>query len=477
MPTLVLHNEGRPPDTGPGPRVFVPCGWDGPAWLRPGVVVLEHCGCYQPAQVVFVCHSQLDSQCATNWPLGRGPTTVHGPSVARSALPIADELLLELADARLARALEDTGLCLHSPRRDGGSMANPVVASLLAGTAVCSGSQVQLDCLGKSLKLRVAEARAAASAAAAPAAVVPPVSAAAGSAFAAKVAATAAGAKGGGENGAVPPVLVISPLTTVSFVLSRGSGGANGRDKGGNQSSIHQRWLRAVLRRVGGMTSAVVAPLVELAVAALLPLPRLADSDDEALVARGALVYGPSGCGKSALLSALASPVEGGSEGDGGTRTDGSGGRLLGPSGSAILADASSLLRRDVGESESAVRRLFARARREQPCLVLLDGIDALRDGGGVSPGKEGGTGGEEGRETRLNQEEMETRGAENEATVHPKHTVLYICQSSLTRSLACLFVHATPISFSCGGCIVARHASSRRAHLARAGQEVTAPP
>jgi transitional endoplasmic reticulum ATPase len=71
---------------------------------------------------------------------------------------------------------------------------------------------------------------------------------------------------------------------------------------------------------------------------------------------RGLLLYGPPGCGKTFIVRALA-----------GT------GRL-----NVLSVKGAELMDKWVGESERAVRELFARARQAAPTLVFLDEVDAL---------------------------------------------------------------------------------------------------
>jgi transitional endoplasmic reticulum ATPase len=80
---------------------------------------------------------------------------------------------------------------------------------------------------------------------------------------------------------------------------------------------------------------------------------------------RGVLLYGPPGCGKTFVVRALA-----------GT------GRL-----NVLSVKGAELMDKWVGESERAVRELFARARQAAPTLVFLDEVDALapRRGSGDS--------------------------------------------------------------------------------------------
>jgi len=86
----------------------------------------------------------------------------------------------------------------------------------------------------------------------------------------------------------------------------------------------------------------------------------------------GVLLYGPPGCGKTLLARAVA--AESGAN--------------------FVSIKGPELLNKWVGESEAAVRRLFARARAAAPCVVFFDELDALapRRGGG---GEEGGSGGQ----------------------------------------------------------------------------------
>src|SRR3954467_2518528 len=72
--------------------------------------------------------------------------------------------------------------------------------------------------------------------------------------------------------------------------------------------------------------------------------------------ARGVLLFGPPGCGKTYLVKALAHD-----------------GRA-----NVLSVKGAELLSKWVGESESAVRALFMRARGAAPSLVFLDEVDAL---------------------------------------------------------------------------------------------------
>lgn len=70
----------------------------------------------------------------------------------------------------------------------------------------------------------------------------------------------------------------------------------------------------------------------------------------------GVLLYGPPGCGKTLLASAVASSCR----------------------ANFISVKGPELLNKYVGESEKAVRQLFARARYSQPVVVFFDELDAL---------------------------------------------------------------------------------------------------
>lgn len=93
-------------------------------------------------------------------------------------------------------------------------------------------------------------------------------------------------------------------------------------------------------------------------------------------VPAGVLFYGPPGCGKTLLAKALANQ---------------SGANFISVKGPELL-------NMYVGESESRVRQVFARARASAPCVIFFDELDALcprRSSGwdGAAGGSGGGSG------------------------------------------------------------------------------------
>ena len=81
----------------------------------------------------------------------------------------------------------------------------------------------------------------------------------------------------------------------------------------------------------------------------------------------GVLLYGPPGCGKTLLARAVASASD----------------------ANFINIKGPELLDKYVGESEKAVRSLFARAKASAPCIIFFDEVDALvpRRGGLLGDG------------------------------------------------------------------------------------------
>ncbi|KAK4547279.1 hypothetical protein LTR36_000934 [Oleoguttula mirabilis] len=82
----------------------------------------------------------------------------------------------------------------------------------------------------------------------------------------------------------------------------------------------------------------------------------------------GVLLWGPPGCGKTLLAKAVAAESK----------------------ANFISVKGPELLNKFVGESEAAVRRVFARARSSVPCVIFFDELDALvprRDDAGSESG------------------------------------------------------------------------------------------
>lgn len=70
---------------------------------------------------------------------------------------------------------------------------------------------------------------------------------------------------------------------------------------------------------------------------------------------RGVLLYGPPGTGKTLMLKAIASEIK-----------------------AQAFVVSGSVVGRYMGESEAAVRKVFADARKNQPAIIFIDEVDAL---------------------------------------------------------------------------------------------------
>ncbi|KAL6529044.1 Cell division control protein 48 C [Orobanche hederae] len=103
----------------------------------------------------------------------------------------------------------------------------------------------------------------------------------------------------------------------------------------------------------------------------------------------GFLLYGPPGCGKTLIAKAVANEA----------------------GANFIHIKGPQLLNKYVGESESAVRTIFSRARACSPCIIFFDEVDALT----TERGKEGGWV----VERLLNQLLIELDGAEERKGVY----------------------------------------------------------
>ncbi|CAI5744729.1 unnamed protein product [Peronospora destructor] len=88
--------------------------------------------------------------------------------------------------------------------------------------------------------------------------------------------------------------------------------------------------------------------------------------------ASGILLSGPSGCGKTLLVQTLASQV-----------------RV-----NFVSVKSSELLSKYFGDSEKAVRQLFARARAASPCLLFFDEFDSIAHKRSFGEGDGGSSGG-----------------------------------------------------------------------------------
>jgi len=82
---------------------------------------------------------------------------------------------------------------------------------------------------------------------------------------------------------------------------------------------------------------------------------------------RGILLYGPPGTGKTLLLKAIASEIS-----------------------ARCYALNGSVVGKYLGESEAAIRKIFAEARKNQPAVVLMDEADSIAPKRGEGDGNEG---------------------------------------------------------------------------------------
>jgi len=105
-------------------------------------------------------------------------------------------------------------------------------------------------------------------------------------------------------------------------------------------------------------------------------LARLVDKGSvmsDKVMCGGILLTGPSGCGKTVIAFQAARMAA----------------RLL-PTVSLIDVSCTSLIHKEVGGSEQAVKKLFAAARQAAPCILLMDGIENVAATRGNDPTTEG---------------------------------------------------------------------------------------
>lgn len=116
-------------------------------------------------------------------------------------------------------------------------------------------------------------------------------------------------------------------------------------------------------------------------------------------VPAGVLFYGPPGCGKTLLAKALANQ---------------SGANFISVKGPELL-------NMFVGESESRVRQVFARARASAPCVIFFDELDALcpKRSSGWEGSSSGGGSGSNVSERVVNQLLTELDGLESRKDVY----------------------------------------------------------
>jgi AFG3 family protein len=178
----------------------------------------------------------------------------------------------------------------------------------------------------------------------------------------------------------LPTLLIVGSSL---YLLRRMTGGAGG---GGGQSGIfgmgksrakmfnHEKDIKVKFKDVAGMDEAKVE-IMEFV--SFLKTPEQY-SRLGAKIPRGAILSGPPGTGKTLLAKATA-----------------------GESGVPFFSvSGSEFVEMFVGVGPSRVRDLFATARKNTPCIIFIDEIDAI----GKARGKAGSFGGNDERESTLNQ-------------------------------------------------------------------------
>ena len=195
------------------------------------------------------------------------------------------------------------------------------------------------------------------------------------------------------EISAVNTLLHFAPtilLAGLLFYMSRRAGGASGGGGPGGIFSIgksrakmfnHQTDIKVKFENVAGMDEAK-EEIMEFV--KFLKEPAKYEKLG-AKIPRGAILSGPPGTGKTLLAKATA-----------------------GEAGVPFLSvSGSEFVEMFVGVGPSRVRDLFASAKKNAPCIIFIDEIDAI----GKSRGKGGNFGGNDERESTLNQLLVEMDG------------------------------------------------------------------
>ncbi|KAH9818442.1 ATPase [Melampsora americana] len=184
------------------------------------------------------------------------------------------------------------------------------------------------------------------------------------------------------------------------FMTRRATGGAGGVGGGGGPGGIfnigkskakmfnHESEVKTKFRDVAGMDEAK-EEIMEFV--KFLKEPQKYERLG-AKIPKGAILSGPPGTGKTLLAKATA-----------------------GEAGVPFLSvSGSEFVEMFVGVGPSRVRDLFATAKKNAPCIVFVDEIDAI----GKARGKSGGFGGNDERESTLNQLLVEMDGFDTSAHV-----------------------------------------------------------
>ena len=175
---------------------------------------------------------------------------------------------------------------------------------------------------------------------------------------------------------ALPTLLIIGGLVFLSRRASGGGGGNNlfGMGKSRAKRFNHETGIKIKFADVAGMDEAK-QEIMEFV--SFLNAPAIYQKLG-AKIPRGAILSGPPGTGKTLLAKATA-----------------------GESGVPFFSvSGSEFVEMFVGVGPSRVRDLFANARKNTPCIIFIDEIDAI----GKSRGKGNFGGGNDERESTLNQ-------------------------------------------------------------------------